>query len=64
MKLSDFHPQGVLLSRTGCFKTKVDVKTVLEKIGYKEEEIPNLSLDSYKNEINSSCSEKKPDIKK
>ena len=34
MKLSGFNPQGVLLSRTGCFKTKVDVKTVLEKIGY------------------------------
>lgn len=34
MKLSAFNPQGVLLSRTGCFKTKVDVKTVLEKIGY------------------------------
>ena len=34
MKLSDFNPQGVLLSRTGCFKTKVDVRTVLEKIGY------------------------------
>ncbi|MDR2873863.1 MAG: DUF116 domain-containing protein [Methanobrevibacter sp.] len=34
MKLSKFNPQGVLLSRTGCFKTNVDVKTVLEKIGY------------------------------
>lgn len=34
MKLSNFNPQGVLLSRTGCFKTKVDVKTVLDKIGY------------------------------
>ena len=31
---SDFAPQGVLLSRSGCFETKVDVKTVLEKIGY------------------------------
>jgi len=37
MKLSDFNPQGVLLSRAGCFKTKVDVKTVLEKIGYETE---------------------------
>jgi hypothetical protein len=36
MKLSNFNPQGVLLSRAGCFKTKVDVKTVLEKIGYCE----------------------------
>lgn len=34
MKLTDFAPQGVLLSRTGCFETKVDVKTVLEKVGY------------------------------
>jgi hypothetical protein len=34
MNLSDYCPQGVLLSRTGCFKTKVDVKTVLDKIGY------------------------------
>lgn len=31
---SDFAPQGVLLSRSGCFETRVDVKTVLEKIGY------------------------------
>jgi len=38
MKLSGFNPQGVLLSRTGCFKTKVDVKTVLEKIGYDAKE--------------------------
>jgi hypothetical protein len=36
MKLSNFNPQGVLLSRTGCFNTKVDAKTVLEKIGYCE----------------------------
>ncbi|MDR2545217.1 MAG: DUF116 domain-containing protein [Methanobrevibacter sp.] len=34
MKLSNFNPQGVLLSRSGCFKTAVDVKTVLDKIGY------------------------------
>lgn len=61
MKLSDFAPQGVLLSRTGCFKTKVDVKTVLEKIGYGkyEEDIENYTLDSYKNEIDSPCSENK-----
>lgn len=63
MKLSDFHPQGILLSRTGCFKTKVDVKTVLEKIGYKKEKILNFSLDSYKNEIDSPCSEKKHILK-
>lgn len=61
MKLANFAPQGVLLSRTGCFKTKVDVKTVLEKIGYDkyEENIENYTLDSYKNEIDSPCSENK-----
>jgi len=59
MKLSDFVPQGVLLSRTGCFKTKVDIKTVLEKIGYNnyEEDNEDYTLDDYKNEINSSCIE-------
>lgn len=36
MMLSDFHPQGVLLTRTGCFETKVDVKSIFEKIGYKK----------------------------
>lgn len=36
MKLSDFSPQGVLLSRDGCFETKVDVKKVLDKIGYEK----------------------------
>ena len=30
MLLSDFYPQGVLLSKTGCFETKVNVKKVLE----------------------------------
>ena len=30
MLLSEFYPQGVLLSKTGCFETKVDVKKVLE----------------------------------
>ncbi|KZX16059.1 DUF116 domain-containing protein [Methanobrevibacter curvatus] len=42
MNLSNFSPQGVLLSRTGCFKTDVDVQTVLEKIGY-EKKIGNIS---------------------
>lgn len=37
MNLSDFAPQGVLLSTTGCFETKVDVRSVLEKIGYYDE---------------------------
>ena len=36
MALSDFAPQGVLLSTSGCFQTKVDVKRVLETIGYYE----------------------------
>ena len=38
MKLSDFAPQGVLLSRDGCFQTKVDVKKVLDKIGYEKQD--------------------------
>lgn len=65
MKLANFAPQGVLLSRTGCFKTKVDVKTVLEKIGYDkyEEDIENYTLDSYKNKIDSPCSENKQNTK-
>jgi len=65
MKLSDFAPQGVLLSRTGCFKTKVDVKTVLEKIGYLEYEKYDDShtLDDYTDEIGSSCSENKQNVK-
>lgn len=36
MALSDFAPQGVLLSNSGCFETRVDVGNVLEKIGYYE----------------------------
>ena len=35
MLLSDFCPQGVLLEKTGCFETKVDVKKVFEKINSK-----------------------------
>ncbi|WP_407454122.1 DUF116 domain-containing protein [Methanobrevibacter sp.] len=35
MLLSDFCPQGVLLEKTGCFETKVDVKKVFEKIDSK-----------------------------
>lgn len=30
MLLSEFYPQGILLSKTGCFETKVDVKKILE----------------------------------
>ena len=35
MLLSDFCPQGVLLDKTGCFETKVNVKKVFEKIDSK-----------------------------
>jgi hypothetical protein len=35
MLLSDFYPQGVLLEKTGCFETKVNVKKVFEKINSK-----------------------------
>ncbi|WP_295618484.1 DUF116 domain-containing protein [uncultured Methanobrevibacter sp.] len=36
MALEKFSPQGVLLSPSGCFETKVDVSKVLETIGYYE----------------------------
>lgn len=35
MLLSDFYPQGVLLEKTGCFETSVNVKKVFEKIDSK-----------------------------
>ena len=35
MLLSDYCPQGVLLEKTGCFETKVNVKKVFEKIDSK-----------------------------
>ena len=35
MLLSAFCPQGVLLEKTGCFETKVNVKKVFEKIDSK-----------------------------
>ena len=35
MLLSDFCPQGVLLKKTGCYETKVDVKEVLDIINSK-----------------------------
>lgn len=49
MKLSKFSCQGVPLLNDGCINTKVDVKSVFEKMG----EIQNKE----KNEINSSCNE-------
>ncbi len=36
MVLSNFYPQGVLLTKTGCFETKVDIKTLLDLIDSKE----------------------------
>ena len=36
MALSDFYPQGAVLSRTGCYGTKVDIKSVLDVIDYKD----------------------------
>ena len=38
MAFADYHPQGVLLSRSGCFETKVDLKTLFETIGCGKEE--------------------------
>jgi len=35
MLLSNFYPQGVLLEKTGCYETKVNVKEVLDKINSK-----------------------------
>jgi hypothetical protein len=37
MLLSDFCPQGVLLEKTGCFETKVNIKKIFEKIDSKYE---------------------------
>lgn len=44
MALSDFYPQGVLLSTSGCFETKVDISEVLETIGYYEYREKNKGL--------------------
>lgn len=35
MLLSDFCPQGVLLEKTGCFETKVNIKKIFEKLDSK-----------------------------
>lgn len=57
MALSDFSPQGVLLSSSGCFETKVDVSKVLETIGYNEfrqtekKEEPNSSIDKTMDDV-------------
>lgn len=45
MKLSDFSPQGVVLSRDGCFNTQVDVLSVLEGIGYKGDDLDQIPTD-------------------
>ena len=57
MALSDFSPQGVLLSTSGCFETKVDVSKVLETIGYyefreKQRESLNDSFDDSDDDLN------------
>lgn len=36
MLLSEYHPQGALLTKTGCFETKVDLKSALEIINSKK----------------------------
>lgn len=38
MLLSDFCPQGALLKTTGCFETKVDMKSLLEIMNSKKEQ--------------------------
>ncbi len=35
MSLSKFYPQGAVLNKTGCFETKVDIKSVLKIINSK-----------------------------
>lgn len=37
MLLSDFCPQGILLKKTGCYETNVDVKEVLDIIDSKDQ---------------------------
>ncbi|WP_407413655.1 DUF116 domain-containing protein [Methanobrevibacter sp.] len=37
MLLSDFSPQGVLLTKTGCYETKVNISEVLELIDSKNQ---------------------------
>ena len=50
MALSDFYPQGVLLSTSGCFETRVDVSKVLSTIGYYEYKEKNKSIDDEKDD--------------
>ncbi|MDR0912480.1 MAG: DUF116 domain-containing protein [Methanobrevibacter sp.] len=52
MKLSKFKPQGVLLSRTGCYNTEVDVQTVLKKIGYINEKTNTKNSGCSKDNLN------------
>lgn len=42
MKLSKFAPQGVPLLRDGCYKTKVDITMVLEKMGIQKPKRPRI----------------------
>ncbi|MEW6010322.1 MAG: DUF116 domain-containing protein [Euryarchaeota archaeon] len=57
MKLARFSPQGVVLSRDGCIKTKVDPKAVLEKMGYNSDK----STEDKSLSPVSSCNTDKPD---
>ena len=34
--LSDYYPQGALLTKTGCFETKLDMKSLLKIMNSKE----------------------------
>lgn len=63
MKLNQFSPQGVLLSKTGCFETKVDVRSVLEKIGYFDIKKENMESKNPDLEIHHDLCIKKEDIK-
>ncbi|MBR5504255.1 MAG: DUF116 domain-containing protein [Methanobrevibacter sp.] len=54
MALSDFYPQGVLLSTSGCFETKVDISKVLKTIGYYEFREENNGRDNQFDEIQDS----------
>lgn len=43
MNLSEFSPQGIVLSRDGCYNTEVDISSVLERVGYEDKELDKIS---------------------
>lgn len=43
---SNYSPQGIVLSRDGCYMTQVDVEAVLTKIGYYKDKIVNMPKNS------------------